>query len=284
MAQKDVDSEHGEEGQRSLPPSSRGDQEDCLHYDVEMLLQTKRLAKATEWGVRIAAVALILSTAAFIAAWLTVQATWGQLNAMRDDQRAWIQVKDVHPVGDLSFSAHRANGAPHWQVPILFEVVNIGKSPAFDIDFSFPMSLSLLPKPTYWPKSRGSNEYMSHLVKDCKVDSGRRIPMVLRSVIFPNESFTPSKFVFGTDNKFDHDRWYIDKFGSAPIFEIAACIRYKTATDSKVHHTVLTFNIAAPALPVDYDQNGFPANGDDISISPSRFAMYSPSVSLDWAD
>jgi hypothetical protein len=60
---------------------------------------------------------------------IQADAAQGQLNAMKDDQRAWLTVDDVQIIAPLTFST-----AKGWQTTLRYTIKNIGKTPAFDSD------------------------------------------------------------------------------------------------------------------------------------------------------
>lgn len=152
----------------------------------------------------------------------------GQLAVMRADQRPWISL-DIEPEGPLIRDGN------DWSFIVKYTINNVGKSPAFDVDFLAVM-ISLAAPQSIAPPPQGFSYGPPTKAVDTAVETACEEQQMFGnpgSIFFPSAPQT--------------NRWKAHggnpRVGFIPGFSIVGCVTYRFTNEPIRHRTVRIFDL-----------------------------------------
>lgn len=202
-----------------------------------------------------AVITVCLSYKAFRESQRQADAAQVQVKIMQDEQRPWISL-ELQPEGPLT---RDSNG---WNFIVKYALNNVGKSPAFDVDF-YAVMIPLGDVQRNPPPREGFSFALPteaiHAAAEAICRVQERWP-AHGEVMFPGIQqilrYKPHSEPVGP--------------GFIPGFVIIGCATYKFAGDSKVHETVRIFELTKRTYGEMVDLNAESIAADDLAFFPHR--------------
>lgn len=228
--------------------------EERRHWTIQNWTQSI-VAVVSALGFFGAVITVYLSYRAFRESQRQANAAQVQVKIMQDEQRPWISL-DMQPEGPLT---RDSNG---WNFIVKYALNNVGKSPAFDVDFHTAMIPSGSVQQDSLPR-----EVRSHTPSGAVDDAVKKTCSMMKQnfpgygeVMFPGIQqilrYKPRSEPVGP--------------GFIPGFVIIGCATYKFADDSKVHETVRIFELTKRTYGEMVDLNAESIAADDLAFFPHR--------------
>ncbi len=160
----------------------------------------------------------------------------GQLDVMRTEQRPWISLS-MQVDGPL---VHDGNG---WNLLIKYGAVNVGKSPAFDVDFLATM----IP----WGPPQPRNDGSPTTFPDVAADVHAATEKICNAMETFRASGSSGRILFPTEEQGQQFRVHpsgpINGEGFIRDFIVIGCATYRFPNDPETHRTVRIIDVSKSA-------------------------------------
>lgn len=160
----------------------------------------------------------------------------GQLDVMRAEQRPWISLS-MQADGPL---AHDGNG---WNFLIKYDVTNVGKSPAIDVDFLATM----IP----WGPPQPRNDGTPTMFPDVTADVHAATESICNAMETSRAAGTAGQTLFPSEQQAQqfrvHPNGPINGEGFIRNFIVIGCATYKFPNDSVTHRTIRIIDVSKSA-------------------------------------